>query len=187
MRLSKSSPPRWVSPAVALTLKVPFDIVRMETSQAIGNGGSSGLIDDADDIEAVNGTDILGGLSLRVAKLSLGFSMNCASRLLSVDLACSPSLTESLIDDWLSTFVYNVRSFWVGTVVFCGTTTYMASPTVCTPSERGVTSRSTRSLTLSSPMPRRTAVCTAVPDAIASSGLMLLHSSFPSKINCSIF
>ncbi|GER25617.1 NAD-specific glutamate dehydrogenase [Striga asiatica] len=37
--------------------------------EAIGNGGSSGLIDDADDIEAGNGTGILGGLSLRVAKV----------------------------------------------------------------------------------------------------------------------
>ncbi|GER39172.1 NAD-specific glutamate dehydrogenase [Striga asiatica] len=69
MRLSKSSPPRWVSPAVALTSNVPLSIVRIETSQAIGNGGSSGLIDDADDIEAGNGTGILGGLSLRVAKV----------------------------------------------------------------------------------------------------------------------
>ncbi|GER52129.1 chloride channel protein [Striga asiatica] len=47
----------------------------------------------------------------------------------------------------------------------------MASSTVCTPSERGVTSRSTRSRTLSSPMPRRTAACTAAPYATASSGL----------------
>lgn len=32
IRLSKSSPPRWVSPAVALTSKMPSSIVRMDTS-----------------------------------------------------------------------------------------------------------------------------------------------------------
>ncbi|GER32819.1 NAD-specific glutamate dehydrogenase [Striga asiatica] len=37
--------------------------------EAIGNGSSSGLVDDADDIEAGNGTGILGSLSLRVAKV----------------------------------------------------------------------------------------------------------------------
>uniref|UniRef100_F6VLB2 Uncharacterized protein n=1 Tax=Xenopus tropicalis TaxID=8364 RepID=F6VLB2_XENTR len=33
MRLSKSSPPRWVSPAVALTSKMPSSMVRMDTSK----------------------------------------------------------------------------------------------------------------------------------------------------------
>mmetsp|Transcript_17000 Transcript_17000/g.51530 ORF Transcript_17000/g.51530 Transcript_17000/m.51530 type:complete len:266 (+) Transcript_17000:655-1452(+) len=33
MRLSKSSPPRWVSPAVALTSKMPSSMVRRETSK----------------------------------------------------------------------------------------------------------------------------------------------------------
>uniref|UniRef100_A0A0A9FJM7 Uncharacterized protein n=1 Tax=Arundo donax TaxID=35708 RepID=A0A0A9FJM7_ARUDO len=32
-RLSKSSPPRWVSPAVALTSKMPSSMVRSETSK----------------------------------------------------------------------------------------------------------------------------------------------------------
>jgi len=31
--LSKSSPPKWVSPAVALTSKIPLSIVRMDTSK----------------------------------------------------------------------------------------------------------------------------------------------------------
>jgi len=31
--LSKSSPPRWVSPAVALTSKIPSSIVKRETSK----------------------------------------------------------------------------------------------------------------------------------------------------------
>mmetsp|Transcript_17589 Transcript_17589/g.57601 ORF Transcript_17589/g.57601 Transcript_17589/m.57601 type:complete len:215 (-) Transcript_17589:548-1192(-) len=33
MRLSKSSPPRWVSPAVALTSKMPSSMVRSDTSK----------------------------------------------------------------------------------------------------------------------------------------------------------
>ena len=33
MRLSKSSPPRWVSPAVAFTSKMPSSIVSSETSK----------------------------------------------------------------------------------------------------------------------------------------------------------
>uniref|UniRef100_A0AAY5KQW3 Uncharacterized protein n=1 Tax=Esox lucius TaxID=8010 RepID=A0AAY5KQW3_ESOLU len=33
MRLSKSSPPRWVSPAVDLTSKMPSSMVRMDTSK----------------------------------------------------------------------------------------------------------------------------------------------------------
>ncbi|GER32821.1 NAD-specific glutamate dehydrogenase [Striga asiatica] len=39
------------------------------TVEAIGNGGGSWLIDDADDIEAGNRTSILGALSLRVTKV----------------------------------------------------------------------------------------------------------------------
>uniref|UniRef100_A0AAZ1XQG2 Uncharacterized protein n=1 Tax=Oreochromis aureus TaxID=47969 RepID=A0AAZ1XQG2_OREAU len=33
MRLSKSSPPRWVSPAVDFTSKMPSSMVRMDTSK----------------------------------------------------------------------------------------------------------------------------------------------------------
>uniref|UniRef100_A0A9L0R562 Uncharacterized protein n=2 Tax=Equus TaxID=9789 RepID=A0A9L0R562_HORSE len=33
IRLSKSSPPKWVSPAVDLTSKIPSSIVRIDTSK----------------------------------------------------------------------------------------------------------------------------------------------------------
>lgn len=38
--------------------------------KTIGNGGSSGLVQDSDDIEASDDTGILGGLSLRVIEIS---------------------------------------------------------------------------------------------------------------------
>ena len=39
MRLSKSSPPKWVSPAVALTSKMPSSMVRRDTSKVPGIEG----------------------------------------------------------------------------------------------------------------------------------------------------
>ncbi len=42
IRLSKSSPPRWVSPAVAFTSKMPSSMVRMDTSRCLRLGQRSG-------------------------------------------------------------------------------------------------------------------------------------------------
>merc|ERR1719515_484007 len=54
-------------------------------------------------------------------------------------------------------------------------------PAVSRPMESGVTSSRSRSCTVSLWSPPRMAACTAAPYATASSGLMLLQSSFPLK------
>jgi hypothetical protein len=54
-RWSKSSPPRWVSPWVAMTSKTPLSMVRMETSKVPGVGRGCGWV-------GVSGVAVLGGL-----------------------------------------------------------------------------------------------------------------------------
>ena len=69
----------------------------------------------------------------------------------------------------------------VGTVVLRGMSTVITSPAVSRPSERGVTSSSSRSSVLAEPVPERMAACTAAPYATASSGLIDLEGSLPLK------
>jgi hypothetical protein len=37
--------------------------------ETVGNGGGGGLVDDTEDLEAGNGTGVLGGLTLRVVEV----------------------------------------------------------------------------------------------------------------------
>jgi len=74
---------------------------RLASAKTVGNGGSSGLVDDTKDVEARNGTGILGGLTLVVvevgrdsddgllnllAKLDLGNLLHLFSQVVSVRL-----------------------------------------------------------------------------------------------------
>ncbi|PRD30771.1 UNVERIFIED_CONTAM: hypothetical protein NCL1_25389 [Trichonephila clavipes] len=54
-------------------------------------------------------------------------------------------------------------------------------PAVSMPKERGATSTKSTSLIFSSLLPVKTTACTAAPHAIASSGLIDMHSSSPLK------
>ncbi|PVD39313.1 hypothetical protein C0Q70_01942 [Pomacea canaliculata] len=70
MRLSKSSPPRCVSPAVAFTSNSePSLICRMDTSKPVGQGGGCGLVDDAQNVQAGDGTGVFRRLSLGVVEV----------------------------------------------------------------------------------------------------------------------
>ncbi len=79
----------------------------------------------------------------------------------------SPWETLIVTAVWLSSAVVKVSFFSVGIVVFLGTRTVMTPPLVSRPSDSGVTSSSTTSLTL----PVRTAPWMAAPTATTSSGL----------------
>mmetsp|Transcript_12628 Transcript_12628/g.31494 ORF Transcript_12628/g.31494 Transcript_12628/m.31494 type:complete len:266 (+) Transcript_12628:963-1760(+) len=68
--------------------------------------------------------------------------------------------------------------------------TVITSPAVSRPSERGVTSSSSRSSVLAEPVPERIAAWTAAPYATASSGLIDLEGSLPlkkSESSCTTF
>ncbi|TKY64862.1 hypothetical protein E2542_SST07713 [Spatholobus suberectus] len=67
--------------------------------------------------------------------------------------------------------------------VFLGIITLMRSPFVDIPSDSGVTSNSTKLGTYLLPLLNK-AAWTAAPYATASSGLMLMHRSFPLKKSC---
>jgi len=67
----------------------------------------------------------------------------------------------------LSTAVEKTSDFFVGIVVFLGIILVVIPPSVSTPKDNGVTSRSRISLT----SPANTPACTAAPTATTSSGL----------------
>eukprot|EP00951_Prasinocladus_malaysianus_P021276 scaffold175495_cov37-Prasinocladus_malaysianus.AAC.1 len=106
---------------------------------------------------------------------------------LSATFARSPSYTLMRTSDWLSTAVENTFSARVGMVVLRGMSVVMIPPAVCSPSDKGVTSRSTRSRIRSSIScagssdGHKRAACTAAPIATASSGLIPWQRGLPEK------
>mmetsp|Transcript_7850 Transcript_7850/g.21819 ORF Transcript_7850/g.21819 Transcript_7850/m.21819 type:complete len:367 (-) Transcript_7850:808-1908(-) len=102
--------------------------------------------------------------SRKVPRILLSFA-NCRS----------PCRTTISTEGWESVAVEKTSVFFVGMVVFRLMSTVETPPRVSTPSERGVTSSSTMSLT----SPARTPACTAAPTATTSSGLTLWLGSLP--------
>ena len=76
---------------------------------------------------------------------------------------------------WLSAAVEKISDFLVGMVVLRGMSVVITPPRVSMPSDSGVTSRSSMSLT----SPESTPACTAAPSATTSSGLTPLCGSLP--------
>jgi hypothetical protein len=85
---SKSSPPRWVLPAVAKTSKTPSLIVKKRNIEStttkivdddlgfttrlvesVGDGGGGGFIDDAKNLEDSNSPGVLGSLTLSIIEV----------------------------------------------------------------------------------------------------------------------
>src|SRR5882724_434918 len=94
----------------------------------------------------------------------------------------SPCRTWISTAVWLSAAVLKTSLFLVGMVVLRGIKTVMAPPRVSTPSDSGVTSSSTTSLT----SPARTPPWMAAPTATTSSGFTPLCASLPkSCLTCS--
>ena len=87
----------------------------------------------------------------------------------------SPCSTWISTAVWLSAAVLNISLFFVGMVVLRGIRTVMTPPSVSTPSDSGVTSRSTTSLT----SPASTPPWMAAPTATTSSGFTPLCGSLP--------
>ena len=87
IRLSQSSPPRWVSPLVALTSNTPSPISSTEISnvpppkivdrdllvlllvQTVSERGRRRFVDDAQDFQAGDAAGIFGGLALRIVEI----------------------------------------------------------------------------------------------------------------------
>src|SRR6267154_2114944 len=86
--LSKSSPAKWVSPAFALTSKIPSLMVKRDIEgssteienehvaladhllvETVRDSSSRGLVDNTKDIHARDGTNVLGSLLLRVVEV----------------------------------------------------------------------------------------------------------------------
>lgn len=75
-------------------------LVRLVGAKAVGDGSSSGLVDDTEDVEAGNGTSILGGLTLVVVEVG----GDCDDGLL--DLLAELDLSNLLhLLTWVSTGV----------------------------------------------------------------------------------
>ena len=93
--------------------------------------------------------------------------------------AISLSPWSTLIDTagWLSSAVENTWLFFVGIVVFFSINFVDTPPNVSIPSDRGVTSKRSTSLT----SPWRTPAWIAAPIATTSSGFTLLFGSLPKK------
>ena len=100
---------------------------------------------------------------------------NLPSVRLSRAIGRSPCSTCTSTLVWPSAAVENTSLFLVGMVVLRGMSVVMTLPSVSIPSESGVTSRSSRSLT----SPESTPACTAAPIATTSSGFTPLCGSRP--------
>ena len=102
---------------------------------------------------------------------------NWPSSLLSAAISRSPWKTRIVTAFWLSSAVEKVWDFLVGIVVLRSMSRVNTPPSVSMPSDSGVTSRSSTSLT----SPWSTPACTAAPMATTSSGLTPLWGSLPKK------
>ena len=110
--LSKLSPPRWLSPFVALTSKTPSPSSRIETSnvppprsktrivwsvllvEAVGERRRGRLVDDAEDVEAGDLAGVLRRLALRVVEVRGDGDDRLGDRLAEVRLGVGLQLLE---------------------------------------------------------------------------------------------
>ena len=97
--------------------------------------------------------------------------------LLSAAISLSPCVTLIVTADWLSSAVEKVWLFFVGMVVFFSISLVVTPPNVSIPSDNGVTSNRSTSLT----SPCNTPPWIAAPIATTSSGLTPLCGSLPKK------
>ena len=100
---------------------------------------------------------------------------NFASDLFALARSRSPCSTWTVTAVWLSSAVENTCVFLVGMVVFFSISLVITPPSVSMPSDSGVTSSSSTSLTV----PPSTPPWIAAPTATASSGLTSLRGSLP--------
>src|SRR3972149_5098467 len=102
---------------------------------------------------------------------------NFPSVRLSRAMGRSPCSTWTSTDSWLSAAVVKVSVFFVGMVVLRSMSLVITAPRVSMPSDSGVTSSSTTSLT----SPVSTAAWMAAPTPTTSSGFTPLCGSFPKR------
>jgi hypothetical protein len=125
------------------------------------------------------GVDVEGDLDLRHAarrRRDVG-EVEAAQRLVVPACSRSPCSTCTVTAVWLSSAVEKTCDFLVGIVVFFSISLVMTPPRVSMPSDSGVTSSSSTSLT----SPPSTPPWMAAPMATASSGLTSLRGSLPKK------
>ena len=109
---------------------------------------------------------------------SIPSSLNKPSCLLSLAIARSPCNTLISTAGWLSAAVEKICDLVVGIVVLRGINTVITPPIVSIPSDNGVTSSNTTSLT----SPVITPPWIAAPIDTTSSGLTDLLGSFPNNL-----